>query len=237
MRWCRFLFLLLAGLMLLTGTRLVGGESPTQLRIIGPDVLQRATRNLIYVEGLYGAKNWKPIAPDQLTVKATGAGQIADDPAGKAMNPFEVLCEDVAKGKLFIEVRAGDRTAARTFEVGARKPAGPFEGTIDTGVVSHRFTGMGGGVLFYDNQFDISATDDIYDWCFRDVNTSFLHVLIRSDYEAKKRQRRLALSRPFEIRLHLPQPPLADHQESAGAQPRAEDLRQPVFAARLDEDE
>ena len=33
------------------------------------------------------------------------------------------------------------------------------------------------------NQFAIAGGDDIYDWCFRDVRTSFLHVLIRPDYE------------------------------------------------------
>jgi hypothetical protein len=161
-----------------------GGEPvPRQLRVVGPDTLQRANRNLVYVEGLYDGKNWKAVPPDQLSVKVTGAARLLDDPAGKPTNPFEVRGEDVPKGQAVVEARAGDLAALRKFAVGATKPAGTFEGTVSPDAVSHRFMGLGGGVLFYDNQFDITAKDDLYDWCFRDVRTSFLHVLIRSDYE------------------------------------------------------
>src|SRR5205823_12718399 len=82
-----------------------------------------------------------------------------------------------------VEVRAGERTASRTCSVGVPKPAGSFEVTVSPGTVSHRFAGLGGGVLFYDNQFDITTGDDVCDWCFKDVRASFLHVLIRPDYK------------------------------------------------------
>lgn len=160
-----------------------GEPAPRQLRIVGPDVLQRGTRNLIVVEGLYDGKNWKSVAPDQFTIRVDGAARRVDDPAGKPMNPVEVRCDDVAKGKATIEVRIADKSATRTFEVGIQKPAGVFEATINPAAVTHRFSGLGGGVLFYDNQFGITATDDIVDWCFKDVRTSFLHVLIRPGYE------------------------------------------------------
>jgi hypothetical protein len=156
---------------------------PQAVRVLGPEVLQKNTRNLVYVEGLYEGKNWKPLPPDQFTVKVAGAGHPVDDPAGKPMNPFEISADDVARGQLTIEVRAGDKVATRTFAVGTAKPAGLFEAKVNPAVVSHRFAGFGGGVLFYDNQFDITMGDDLYDWCFRDVRTSFLHVLIRPAYE------------------------------------------------------
>ena len=90
------------------------------------------------------------------------------------------------------------------------KPAGSFEAAINPAESSHRFAGLGGGVLFYDNQFDITSGADLYDWCFRDVQTSFLHVLIRPDYlkeEERGDWRSLdlakfdfrALERPFRI--------------------------------------
>lgn len=172
--------------LLLFGMQLCGGPAPRQLRIVGPDTLQRATRHLIHVEGLYDGKNWKPVSPDHFSVKVTGPARVMDDPAGKTMNPFELECEDVAKGEVTVEVKTADRTAARKFVVGAAKMTGAFEATINPAAATHRFMGFGGGVLFYDNQFDITAKDDIVDWCFKDVRTSYLHVLIRPDYAKEK---------------------------------------------------
>ncbi|MEM6330893.1 MAG: hypothetical protein AAF790_11665, partial [Planctomycetota bacterium] len=43
--------------------------------------------------------------------------------------------------------------------------------------------GFGGGVLFYDNQWDLSRGDEIWDWCFADIDATFLHILARPDYE------------------------------------------------------
>jgi hypothetical protein len=153
---------------------------PQKLRILGPDVLERGTRHLLHIEGFQDGKTWKRLAPDLFTVKVTGVARAVDDPAGKPMNTVEILCDDVDQGKVTVEVRAADKIMTRVFAVGTAPPAGTFEAALNPAQVGHRFMGLGGGVLFYDNQFDITKSDDIYDWCFRDVRTSFLHVLIRS---------------------------------------------------------
>jgi len=170
--------------IVLTGASLPAGEpAPRQVRILGSDKLQRGTRNLVHIEGLFDANNWKPLGPDGFSVKVTGPARVVEDPAAKPMNPVEVLADDVAKGKVTVEIRVGGKSFTRAFEVGAAKVSGAFEGTINAAAVTHRFAGMGGGVLFYDNQFGITLKDDIVDWCFRDVKTSFLHVLCRPQYE------------------------------------------------------
>jgi hypothetical protein len=170
------------------GARLVAADTtappaPQKIRLVGPDVLQRGTRNLIHVEGLFDGKTWKRLDPTKLSVQVTGAGRLVEDPAGGMMNPFEVRGDDVDRGEVTVEVKAADKAATAKFAVGAAKPGGAFEVTVNPTAVAHRFAGLGGGVLFYDNQFDITSGDDIYDWCFKDVRASFLHVLIRPDYE------------------------------------------------------
>jgi hypothetical protein len=180
------LFLLGVGVLLLpSGTVLPGAEPPVPqlIRVAGPDILERGMRHALSVEGLMGGKNWELLAPDQFLVKVTGSAHTLEDPAGRPMNPFEIRCDDVAKGKVSIEIRAADKLVTRTFAVGSAKPAGTFEAVINPRLAMHRFAGLGGGVMFYDNQFDITTGDDIYDWCFRDVHATFLHVLIRPDYE------------------------------------------------------
>src|SRR5437588_5523879 len=157
-----------------------------QLRIIGPAVLERGGRHLIYLEGTVDGKSWKAVDADQFSVRVTGAGRLHDDPAARLMNPFEVECIDRDSGKVTIETRTAGKALTRTFLMGAARPTGTFEATLNTAESSHRFAGTGGGVLFYDNQFDITAGDDLYDWCFRDVRTSFLHVLIRPDYQKEE---------------------------------------------------
>src|SRR5436309_992169 len=100
MRSCKLLLLSVNILLFVAWAPLLGGEpGARQLRVIGPDTLQRATRHLIHVEGLYDGKNWKPVPSDQFSVKVTGAARVVDDPAGKPMNPFEIQCDDVAKGE------------------------------------------------------------------------------------------------------------------------------------------
>jgi Glycosyl hydrolase family 30 TIM-barrel domain len=154
-----------------------------QLRVIGPSVLPRGTLQLLHVEGLFEGTTWKSLDPDQFLVTVTGAARAVDDPAARPMNPLTIHCEDVSSGKVTISVKAGNQNITRTLTVGVPKPVAPFEAVVNPRVVSHRFAGLGGGVLFYDNQFGITAGDDLYDWCFRDVRTNFLHVLIRPGYE------------------------------------------------------
>src|SRR5262245_21471698 len=105
--------------ILLTDAILRGGEpAPRQVRILGPDKLQRGMRNRVVVEGLFEGNAWKPLGPDGFSVKATGPARIAEDPAGKPMNPFELLADDVAKGSVTVEIRAGSKVLTRAFEVG-----------------------------------------------------------------------------------------------------------------------
>jgi hypothetical protein len=156
---------------------------PQALRLSGPDVLGRGSRTYVLVEGLFEGKTWKALEPDAFTVKVSGEGKLLDDPAGKAMNPIEIRAEDADSGKIVVEVRCGDRSASKSITLGTPKIVGRLEATINPSQSTHRFSGFGGGVLFYDNQFDIAAGDEIYDWCFRDVNTSFLHILIRPNYK------------------------------------------------------
>ncbi|HEV3443098.1 MAG TPA: hypothetical protein VG099_00580 [Gemmataceae bacterium] len=157
-----------------------------QLRIIGPAILERGGRHLIYVEGTADGRNWQAADPDHFSVRVDGAGRLREDPAALLMNPFEIACDDKDSGKVVVEVRLADKVVKRTFLLGTVKPAGSFDATINPLESLHRFTGMGAGVLFYDNQFDITPGDDLYDWCFRDVRTSILHVLIRPDYQKEE---------------------------------------------------
>src|SRR5438105_4194847 len=79
---------------------------PQKIRLVGPNVLQRGSRQIIYVEGLFDGKDWKPLAPDQFTVRVAGAAKLAEDPAGRPTNPFEIRCDDTARGEATVEVRA-----------------------------------------------------------------------------------------------------------------------------------
>ena len=153
------------------------------MRVVGPAILQSGTRNLIYVEGTTDGKSWKSVDPDQLSVRVTGAGRLLADPAGHLTNPFEVRCDDTERGKVTIAIQTAGKVITKNFATGTARAAASFEATINPADDSHAFAGLGAGVLFYDNQFAIAGGDDIYDWCFRDVRTSFLHVLIRPDYE------------------------------------------------------
>lgn len=155
-------------------------DPPQQVRVLAPPTLAPGTKHLVHVEGLYG-NQWKALHPDSFKADVKGAGKVATDPAGRPMNPFELATE--SDGKVTVSVAAGAATATRTFPVAAVKPAGSFELAVNPAAVTHPFAGLGAGVLFYDNQFGITSSDDVVDWCFKDVNTSFLHVLIRPDYE------------------------------------------------------
>ncbi len=161
-------------------------QAPQALRLSGPAVLERGGRTFVRAEGLFDGKTWKTLEPGQFAVKVSGAAELLDDPAGKAMNPFELRAADVEAGKIAVEVSAGNRAAVQVIRVGKPAPAGAWEAAVSPGQVTHRFAGLGGGVLFYDNQFDITKSDDLVDWCFRDVKTAFLHVLIRPGYQAER---------------------------------------------------
>src|SRR5262245_714932 len=91
--------------IVVTAAALPAGEpAPRQVRILGPDKLQGGTRNLVHVEGLFDANNWKPLGPDGFSVKVAGPARVVEDPAAKPMNPVEVRADDVAKGKVTFEI-------------------------------------------------------------------------------------------------------------------------------------
>src|SRR5437660_7676547 len=98
-----------------------------QLRIRGPAVLQRGSRNLIYLEGTADGKTWKAVDPDHFTVVVRGAGRLHEDPAARQMNPFEVDGDERDSGKVTIEARTADKMIAKALSLGAAKPAGSFE--------------------------------------------------------------------------------------------------------------
>src|SRR5438045_9441398 len=131
MKSCAPLFPLAAISLAVCRSGLFAADPPrpsfAQVRLVAPDLLQRGMRNLVHVEGLVDGKTWKPLDPGQFTVTVTGAAHLADDPAGRPMNPFEVRCDDAAQGKVTVEVRAADRRAARTFAIGTAKPAGVLQ--------------------------------------------------------------------------------------------------------------
>jgi hypothetical protein len=188
MKSYKLILVLVGYAVLLTGSavsvvRADDNAPPKNVRLVGPDVMQPGTRHLVHVEGIFDGNAWKHVGPDQFTVRVTGSGRLADDPAAKQMNPLEIICDSVDFGKVTVEVRAGDKSSTRTFNLGTPKPAGTFDAAVSPASVTHRFMGLGGGVLFYDNQFDITTDNQIYDWCFKDIRTSILHVLIRPDYE------------------------------------------------------
>jgi hypothetical protein len=174
------------GLLALHQAATAGKINAQALRLVGPDVLHRDGRTCVRVEGLVDGKTWKLLEPGQFSVKVAGDGALLDDPSGDAMNPFELRAAEVDAGKIAVEVRAGDRSANHTIRVGTPTPVGVWEGTVSPNQTAHRFSGFGGGVLFYDNQFDVTTREDIVDWCFRDVNTTFLHILIRPGYQAER---------------------------------------------------
>src|SRR5438445_4007001 len=113
-----------------------------QLRIIGPAVLQRGGRHLLYLEGTVDGKTWKAVDPDHFTVRVSGAGRLHEDPAARQMNPFEVDCDDRDSGKVVIEARTAGKAIAKTISLGAAKPAGSFEATINPAESSHPFSGL-----------------------------------------------------------------------------------------------
>ncbi|MHB8956180.1 MAG: beta-galactosidase [Pirellulaceae bacterium] len=155
------------------------------LRINGPNSMTAGNVYLLRIEAQADAdKPWRYAEPDSYQVVVAGAGKLLPDPALKAMNPLTVEVAADAQGEVTVSVEtSGGAAASRTFTVGPPSSPEEFVAEIDPTKVTHPFAGFGGGVLFYDNQFDITDTGEPYDWCFQDVKTAFLHLLIRPDCE------------------------------------------------------
>jgi hypothetical protein len=155
------------------------------LRISEPASMSAGQVYLVHVQEQPNVgRAWGYAEPDSFSVSVTGAGQLVTDPALKPMNPFTVEIPAGATGEVKISVQSTNGASfAQTFALAPPPPAREFVAEINPATVTHKFDGLGGGVLFYDNQFDITETGELYDWCFADVKTSFLHLLIRPDCE------------------------------------------------------
>jgi len=155
------------------------------LRIAEPKTMSAGQVYLVRVETQPNVgRTWTYAEPDNFKVSVTGAGRLVTDPALKTMNPFTVDIPAGAAGEVKISVQSTNGASLeRTFALTLPSPPREFVAEINPSAVTHKFDGLGGGVLFYDNQFDITKTAELYDWCFADVQTSFLHLLIRPDCE------------------------------------------------------
>ncbi|MEN1678053.1 MAG: hypothetical protein AAGJ46_00560 [Planctomycetota bacterium] len=170
---------LLLTLPILTPLATGAAAADSPLRIVGPDSLPPGVPALVRIEERVG-DGWRLVDPDELKVEITG-GEKLPDPAALEMNPVTLLAES---GSVTVAASRGSHSATATLDVGPPETAGTV--LIDLGrklTPSHRFDGFGGGVLFYDNQWELSRGDEFWDWCFRDVRATFLHILARPRYE------------------------------------------------------
>lgn len=173
----------LAGLFLSAFCICASAETDTAFRISGPDVLSPSRVYLLQVESQTATNQpWNHANPDQFKVTVSGGGKLVIDPALKPMNPFTIEVPADASNAVQVSVESTNgAVATRMFVIASPVAAEKFVADIQATNVTHHFDGLGAGVLFYDNQFDISSSGEIYDWCFADVKASFLHLLIRPD--------------------------------------------------------
>jgi O-glycosyl hydrolase len=198
-------WLALVGLVL-GPTPLVGAETarPTvanAVRLVGPNQLAPDTHHLVRVEVLLpGKRQWQLADPDQFTVTLQGALELVADPAAVLVNPFAVkvvLATPVPQdgksqssptppGTGLVRINYQGVMHEERLQIGPQAPVGKLTVSIDPSssrCVKQQLDGFGGGVMFYDNQWELSSGDELYRWCFADVQTSLLHLLIRPDFE------------------------------------------------------
>ncbi len=178
--------LTMAGRLVSLGGMLLLAASPparAELRLAMPPTVDPDGGCLVWIEHRQDEGPWRLANPDDLTVDVTGAGRLGEDPSGLLTNPVTVLAT-AADGGIDMTVGLGGESVSRRLPIGAPPPEGRFRLSLPAGLApGHAFEGFGGGVLFYDNQWEITDSDDLYEWCFRDVETRFLHLLVRPDYE------------------------------------------------------
>lgn len=159
---------------------------PEVIQVTAAIPLPCGEQTLVYLEGRNeGQQTWRPLDPDYLEVTVSGAARLIEDPAGPVTNPITVQVDQIAHGEANFTLRYVGMTHTASLAVGAAESIGEFSATIDVSEKTHAYRGLGGGVMFFDNQFGISRSGDVLDWCFRDVKTQFLHVLIRPGYEPR----------------------------------------------------
>jgi beta-galactosidase len=171
----------------------VGDEvQPGKPRAVGGALRLRAAETVaagqVYLVGVEsqaaGGAPWRYAEPDAFRAAVAGPGKIVTDPSLLPMNPFTLALPPEARGSVMVTVTATNGIFdSRVLRIAPPPAPESFSAIIEPDIVTHRFAGLGGGVLFYDNQFDIAGGSELYDWCFADVKTSFLHLLIRPDCE------------------------------------------------------
>lgn len=149
-------------------------------RLRGPELLAPNQPALVWIEQQQRG-SWRPVDPDAVKVSVGGQASLVEDPAAVPMNPFTLM--PGTRGKAVVSAAIAGQKLTRTLPIEKPEPRATVRIDVDPNATTHRFDGFGGGVLFYDNQWQLSRGDEIWNWCFRDVRTNFLHLLIRPNYE------------------------------------------------------
>ena len=192
-------FLLAHSLFLLGMSRFAMAETPEEplpepvaLRIANPeDRLYANGPNFVSIQARYqGSQRWVMARPDSYRVEVTGPASLVQDISNQPRNPFVLIPSAETLGgeegrleDLVISVRviAEQASEQRQFRLDPPESAKSVTLRVAPEQKTHTYTGLGAGVMFYDNQFNIS--DELFDWCFKDVDTQIVHALIRPDFE------------------------------------------------------
>lgn len=151
-----------------------------QLRIDGPDILNHGS-NLITVLAKT-KKGWRQAKPEDFRLEVTkGSAKIVPDICGLPVNPITISADEDEQLTVITKATVGEAESKKEFSVKKLKAKQTFSIEVDSNSDSHQFTGMGAGAMFYDNQFTIDKK--LFDWCFKDVDTEILHILIRPNFE------------------------------------------------------
>lgn len=176
-------------LLILASCHVVDAQSPeeplpdpVELRVADQhDVLYAGGPNLVRVQARYeGSDRWVDARPDSYTVEAIGPATVVEDVSRQPRNPFMVI-PDQAGADVTVRLVADQVSAERRFSILEPQTAQSVALQIALDRPAHDYTGIGAGVMFYDNQFNID--DRLFDWCFKDVDTQIVHALIRPDFE------------------------------------------------------
>ena len=153
----------------------------TEFRIDGPKKLNHGA-NLVTVQARYkGSNRWRIAEPEEFELTVSGAIELANDISNQPVNPITLVAKTDGACKINVTATVGKAKGQGTFTIERLEAQQTFSVVVDPDQASHKFTGLGAGLMFYDNQFTIDKA--LFDWCFKDVDTEILHILIRPDFE------------------------------------------------------
>ena len=111
-------------------------------------------------------KIWQSVPPSDLKVEISGDACFVKDPSGDLTNPFMVAGIGDTNGEACATVLYRDAIRCqKKFRVASVRPKEKIILEISPEQHQHRFDGMGGGLMFYDNQWDLSDGDELFQWC------------------------------------------------------------------------